>query len=186
MERTVKKKKATDLCTLYFISIYLRETHYNSSHDYETCSMLSRFSHVGVFAIPWTVARQAPLSMGLSRQEYWNGLLHPPPEDLCNPGTDPSSLTSPELAGGFFTTSTIWEKSAGLRGWRPRTARGAVIIHQQFAGEFPLAGEAILFVLFRPSTDWMRPTHIMENSLELPKFTDLNVNLIPNHPPING
>ena len=71
--------------------------------------MLSRFSRVGVFAISWTVAHQAPLSMGLSRQEYWNGLLRPPPEDLCNPGTDPSSLTSPALAGGFFTTSTTWE-----------------------------------------------------------------------------
>ena len=81
--------------------------------------MLSCFSRVGVFAIPWTVARRAPLFMGLSRQEYWNGLLRPSLEDLCNPGTDPSSLTSPALAGGFFTTSTIWEKSAGLRGWRP-------------------------------------------------------------------
>ena len=93
----------------------------------------------------WSLACQAPLSMGLSRQEYCNGLLHPPPEDLCNPGTEPSSLMSPALAGGFFTTSTIWEKSAGLESWRPRAASGAVTIHQQFAGEFPLAGEAIFF-----------------------------------------
>ena len=38
---------------------------------------------------PWTVARQAPLSMGFSRQEYWSGLPHPPPGDLPNPGIEP-------------------------------------------------------------------------------------------------
>ena len=55
-------------------------------------------------ATPWTVARQAPLSMGLSRQEYWSGLPRPPPGDLRNPGIEPVSLTSPAVAGGFFTT----------------------------------------------------------------------------------
>ena len=44
------------------------------------------FSHVGLFATPWTVAHQAPLSMGFSRQEYWSGLPCPPPGDLPNPG----------------------------------------------------------------------------------------------------
>ena len=42
-------------------------------------------------AIPWTVTHQAPLSMGLSRQEYWNGLPFPSPEDLPNPGIEPKS-----------------------------------------------------------------------------------------------
>jgi len=51
---------------------------------------------------PWTVARQAPLSMGFSRQEYWSGLPHPPPGDLPNPGKMPMSLRSPALTGGFF------------------------------------------------------------------------------------
>ena len=63
------------------------------------------FSHVWLFATLWTVARQAPLSMGFSRQEYWSGLPCPP-GDLPNPGTEPTSLTSPSLAGGFFITST--------------------------------------------------------------------------------
>ena len=58
---------------------------------------------------PWTVAHQAPLSMGFSRQEYWNGLLFPPPGDLPDPGIEPASLTSPALAGRFFTTSAPWE-----------------------------------------------------------------------------
>ena len=60
-------------------------------------------------AIPWTVAHQAPLSMGFSSQEYWSGLPYPPPEDLLDPVIGPISLMSPVLAGGFFTTSTTWE-----------------------------------------------------------------------------
>jgi len=54
--------------------------------------------------------------MGLSRREYWSGLPWPPPGDLPNPGIEPVSLTSPALAGGFFTTSATWE--APLISWR--------------------------------------------------------------------
>ena len=46
-------------------------------------------SHVQLFATPWTVAYQAPLSMGFSRQEYWSGLPFPSPGDLPNPGIEP-------------------------------------------------------------------------------------------------
>ena len=53
---------------------------------------------------PWTVARQAPLSVEFSRQEYWSGLPFPPPGDLPNPGIEPASLVSPALAGKLFTT----------------------------------------------------------------------------------
>ena len=67
----------------------------------------SLFSRVQLLGSPWTVARQAPLSMGFSRQEYWSGL--PFPEDLPDPRIQPTSLTSPTLAGGFFTTSATWE-----------------------------------------------------------------------------
>ena len=49
------------------------------------------------------------LSMGFSKQEYWSGLPCPSPGDLPNPGIEPASLTSPALAGGFFTTSATWE-----------------------------------------------------------------------------
>ena len=58
---------------------------------------------------PWTVACHAPLSMGLSRQEYWSGLPCPPPGDLPDPETEHMSLLSSALAGGFFTTSATWE-----------------------------------------------------------------------------
>ena len=66
-------------------------------------------SHVQLFATPWTVACQAPLSMGFSRQRYWNGLPFPTPGDLPDPGMEPVSLRSLALAGGFFTASTTWE-----------------------------------------------------------------------------
>ena len=71
--------------------------------------LLSHFSCVQLFVTPWTVACQAPLSMGFSRQEYWSGLPCPPPGDLPKPGFKVESLISPALAGGFFTTSTTWE-----------------------------------------------------------------------------
>ena len=71
--------------------------------------MLSRFSCIQLFVTPWTVACQAPLSMAFSRQEYWRGLPFPSPEDLPDPGVEPASLTSPALAGMFFTTNATWE-----------------------------------------------------------------------------
>ena len=74
--------------------------------------MLSLFSHVQFFAIPWTVAHQAPLSTGFCRQGYWIGLPSPPPGDLPNPGIETEALTSPVLICGFFTTSST-EKSSG-------------------------------------------------------------------------
>ena len=52
----------------------------------------------------WTVARQDPLSMGFSRQEYWSGLPFPSPGHLPGPGIEPVPFASPALAGGFFTT----------------------------------------------------------------------------------
>ena len=61
-------------------------------------------SHSQLFVTPWTVARQAPLSIGFSKQEYWSELPFPPPGDLPNPGIDPESPVSSALAGGFFTT----------------------------------------------------------------------------------
>ena len=60
-------------------------------------------SHVWLFATPWTVAYQAPPSMGFSRQEYWSGLLCPPPEDHPHPGIEPVSLMSPALAEGVVS-----------------------------------------------------------------------------------
>jgi len=51
-------------------------------------------SYVRLFAALWIIAFWASLSMGFSRQEYWNGLPFPPPGDLPHPGTEPASPTS--------------------------------------------------------------------------------------------
>ena len=67
--------------------------------------MLSRFGCVQLFATPWTLAHQAPLSMGFSRQDYWSRLPCPPPRDLPDSGIEPTSLVSPALAGQLFTNS---------------------------------------------------------------------------------
>ena len=77
--------------------------------------MLSPFSHVQLFVTPWTVAHQAPPSMGFSRQESWSGLACPPPEDLPYPGIKSMFLMSSALAGLFFTTSTTWEAQMANR-----------------------------------------------------------------------
>ena len=52
---------------------------------------------------PWTAAHQAPLSIGLSRQEHWSGMPFPPPGDLPDPGIEPASHVAPALAGRIFT-----------------------------------------------------------------------------------
>ena len=62
--------------------------------------VLIRFSRLGLFATLWTVARQAPLSVGLSGQEYWSGLSFHPPGGLPDPGIDSASLMSPALGAG--------------------------------------------------------------------------------------
>ena len=68
----------------------------------------SCFSYVCLFATLWTVACQAPLSMGFSKQGYWR-ILAMLPRDLPDPAIKPTSLISPALAGMFFTTSITWE-----------------------------------------------------------------------------
>ena len=62
---------------------------------------MKSLSRVRLFVTPWTVAHQAPLSMGFSRQEHWSGLPFPSPGGLPSPGIEPAS---PALAGGFFTS----------------------------------------------------------------------------------
>ena len=66
-------------------------------------------THIQIFASPWAVAHQAPLSMGFSRQEYWSGLSCSPPGDLPNPGIEPASPKSPALAGKILYHWATWE-----------------------------------------------------------------------------
>ena len=61
------------------------------------CAVLSRFSCARLCATQWTVTLQAPLSIGLSRPEYWSGLPFLPPGDLPNPRIKPVTLVAPAL-----------------------------------------------------------------------------------------
>ena len=74
------------------------------------CVCARSLSHVQLFVILWTVACQAPPSMELSRQEYWNGLLFSPPGDLNSPGIKPSFPASATLAGSFFSAEPSGKK----------------------------------------------------------------------------
>ena len=67
------------------------------------CTYAQLLSHVQLFATPWTIAGQTPLSMGLSQQKCWSELPFPPPGDLPNPGIKPMSPVVHALAGRFFT-----------------------------------------------------------------------------------
>jgi len=66
------------------------------------CVRVHARCRVRLFATPWTIALQAPLSIGFSRQEYWSGLPFPAPGDLPDPGIEPTSLESAALAGRCF------------------------------------------------------------------------------------
>ena len=90
---------------------------------------LSHFTCVWLFATLWTIDRQALLSMGFSKQEYWSGLPCSHPGELPNPGIELKSLMSPALAGWLFTTSATWEA------WMPER----VIANWQNFGQLLLA-----------------------------------------------
>ena len=75
---------------------------------------MKSLSGVRVFATPWTVARQAPPSMGFSRQDYWSGLLFPSPGDLPNPGIEPQVS---HIAGRRFHLWATREVPFMHKGW---------------------------------------------------------------------
>ena len=88
----------SELTSVSTTSAYLQN---HTSKPQGGCMHAQLLSHVWLFVTLWTMACQAPLSMGFFRQEYWSGLPFPPPGHLSVPGIEPTSLA---LAGGFFTT----------------------------------------------------------------------------------
>ena len=86
----------------------LQVTGHGSPPGPSPCAHVQSLSRVQLFATLWTAACQVPLSMEFPRQEYWSRLPFPPPEDLPDPGIEP---TSPALAGRFFTTEPAGKPS---------------------------------------------------------------------------
>ena len=81
------------------------------NHFTDNCfvCVLSHFSHIQLFVTLWTCSQPDSSVHGILWARILNQLACPSPGDLPNPGTEPTSLTSPALARGFFTTSTTWE-----------------------------------------------------------------------------
>ena len=107
------REKLADLCSdthdregLISSSLTQSQLHYVTFFNtiQLVCAHVRLFSCVQLFVTPRTVAHQAPLPMGFSRQEYWSGLPFSPSGNLSDPGFEPKSPTSPALAGGIFTT----------------------------------------------------------------------------------
>ena len=102
-------------------TLIILHTHSRDKDVLVRACMLSRFCCVQLFAIPWTVAHQAPLSMGFSRQEYWSGWQCPSPGDLPDLGMEPTSHVSPTLAGRFFTTEPPGKPQTSMITPRPKS-----------------------------------------------------------------
>ena len=99
-----------EVLSLFWMKGRVTKNHWsNEGWCISSFSSVQLLSSVQLFATLWTVAYQAPLSMGFSRQEYWSGLPCPSPGHLPRPGIKPASLMSPALADGFFTTGATWE-----------------------------------------------------------------------------
>ena len=94
-------QKSDSVIIYMYIYIYIyRERERERERD---AVLMCVLNHVQLSAMPWTLAHQAPLSMGFSRQEYWSGLPFPFPGDLPDPGTELASLMSSALPGRVFS-----------------------------------------------------------------------------------
>ena len=99
--------------------VFIRKSFHGICTFRHAC-LLSCFSGVRLFATQRTVAHQAPLSMGFSRQECWSGLPFPPSEDVPDPGMKGASSACPARAGRFFTTCAKgrYTEMTGRTDWR--------------------------------------------------------------------
>ena len=118
---------------------------------------MKSLSRVQLFATPWTIAYQAPPSMGFSRQECWSGLPFPSPGDLPNPGIEPGSpalqadafrlshqIISPEVPQLERNCSKIRHCSQVLK--RPKGPRGLQSTRKKARYAFPCNGYNVFYV----------------------------------------
>ena len=105
-----------------------------NTYFHQVLHAYSKLTYSCLCVTPWTVARQAPLSVTFSRQEYWSGLPCPPPGDLPDPGVEPASLMSFALVGRVFTAGGCYcqwstpEDTEVLRGEVPQLRPGPRIL----------------------------------------------------------
>ena len=127
-------------------------------HFTKCACMLSHFSHVQFFATLWTVACQAPLSMGFSRQEQWSGFPSPTLGDLPYPEIKPATLLSPALWGRFFSSAATWIQFSSVQFSRsvvPNSLRPHGLQHARLLCPSPTLGACSNSC---PSSRWCHPT----------------------------
>ena len=112
MASSMRGRPETVWLTLAFPKSRRALTH--SSHLTCAC-LLNRFSHVQLFVTPWTIAPQAPLSIGFTRQECFSGLSCLPPGDLPNPRIEPRSPASPALQADSLSTEPPGKSQASYK-----------------------------------------------------------------------
>ena len=107
-------RKQSDVIYIICIWIwYIFAYEYVNIYVY-TCVHAKSLQSCPTLVTLWTVALQAPLSIGFCRQEYYSGLLSPPPGDLPDPGIKPMYHYVSWIAGGIFITSATWEAHIGI------------------------------------------------------------------------
>ena len=112
---------------------------------------LNHFSHVQLFATPWTVAHQAPLFMGFSRQEYWSGVPFPPPGDLPDPGIE--SRLKIEFAGGFLISESPGNSWVCLAVTAAKSLQSCPTLCDPIDGSLP--GSAVPGILQARTLEWV-------------------------------
>ena len=124
--------------------------------NYDTCAVLSHFSHVRILAPLWNVDHQAPLSMGFSRQEFWSGFPCPPPRDPPGPGI--VSCIGRCIIYHYLESPKLWHKIVYM--WCMTTFSWFVSESFVLSGKPGLyhTGNIFPFILFLDITQWTLST----------------------------
>ena len=104
-----KTLKGISTCDVICSHLIFRETQAKTKYTHHNYTSAKALQSCPTFLTLWTLVLQVPLSMGFSRQEYWNGFSCPPPGESSQPRIEPISLISLAVAGGFFTPRVTWE-----------------------------------------------------------------------------
>ena len=139
----------------YAVNKILKYASQSKATDYWVLKCMLVLSHTQLFATPWTIALESPLSMGFPRQEYWSGLPFPPLGDLPNPGIEPMSSEFPVLQADSLLAEPlgkprqanwpwrIWKGPVGRKQWQTWRVRPSWVSWQlSFFFHYPMLSQA--------------------------------------------